>query len=48
MSKPVTFVYIDGFNLYYRRLKGHRCNWLNLPALCDKLLPRNDIRALKY
>lgn len=48
MSKPVTYVYVDGFNLYYRRLKGNCCNWLNIPALCDTLLPRNDIQAVKY
>ncbi|KAB1988726.1 NYN domain-containing protein [Streptomyces triticiradicis] len=33
-------VYIDGFNLYYGRLKGHaECKWLDPVELCRKLLP---------
>jgi hypothetical protein len=34
-----TVVYIDGFNLYYRRLKpSPQFTWLNLKALCDSIL----------
>jgi hypothetical protein len=34
-----TVVYIDGFNLYYRRLKrAPQFKWLNLKALCDSIL----------
>jgi len=34
-----TVVYIDGFNLYYRRLKpSPQFKWLNLKALCDSIL----------
>lgn len=49
-TKPRTFVYIDGFNLYYGALKkgvsGHK--WLDVCALMDKLLPEHDIVRVKY
>jgi hypothetical protein len=34
-----TFVYIDGFNLYYRALKGTRHKWLDIVALSRAVLP---------
>jgi hypothetical protein len=34
-----TYVYIDGFNLYNRALKGTPYKWLDLNALCCLLLP---------
>ena len=44
-----TFVHADGFNLYYRALKGTAWKWLDLPALCAKILqPHHDIRKVKY
>ena len=43
-----TRVYIDGFNLYYGCLKGTGAKWLNLAALCDSLLPKNQIEAIRY
>ena len=43
-----TNIYIDGFNLYYGVLKGTPYKWLDLDAFCRKLLPKNDIRAIKY
>lgn len=43
-----TNIYIDGFNLYYGVLKGTPYKWLDLDALCRRLLPKNDIRAIKY
>ncbi len=44
-----TYVYIDGFNLYYRALKGTPYKWLNLKALFIQLLnPQNKIKAIKY
>jgi uncharacterized LabA/DUF88 family protein len=44
-----TFVYVDGFNLYYCALKGSRYKWLNLAALCEAALPRVcAITAIKY
>jgi uncharacterized LabA/DUF88 family protein len=42
------FVYVDGFNLYYRALKQARCNWLNLSSLAKKLLPAYDVVRIKY
>ena len=44
-----TFVYVDGFNLYYRPLKGTSWKWLDLSALFAKVLqPRHDILTVKY
>lgn len=41
-------MYVDGFNLYYRALKGRRCNWLNLQALAALLLPTYTIVKVRY
>jgi hypothetical protein len=41
-------VYIDGFNLYYGCLKGTPYRWLDLGALCHKLLPANPINRIRY
>lgn len=43
-----TNVYIDGFNLYYRLIKGSPCKWLNLLAFCRLMLPDHDIQQIKY
>ena len=44
-----TFVYVDGFNLYYGALKETACKWLDLFALSEKILqPHHDILAIKY
>jgi uncharacterized LabA/DUF88 family protein len=43
-----TNVYIDGFNLYYRALKGTSYKWLNLDTLCRLLLPGHQINQIKY
>ena len=44
-----TFVYVDGFNLYYGALRGTPWKWLDLPALFAKVLqPRHDILKVKY
>lgn len=42
-----TYVYADGFNLYYGALKGTGFKWLDLSALMSNLLPRNDIIRVK-
>ncbi len=34
-----TIVYIDGFNLYYRALKGTAYKWLDIEQLCVAALP---------
>ena len=36
-----TFIYVDGFNLYYGELKGTPWRWLDLPSLFSKGLPPN-------
>lgn len=45
-----TFVYIDGFNLYYRALKRTRYKWLNLRQLCERILPPSeyDLKFIRY
>ncbi len=44
-----TIVYIDGFNLYYRALKGTSHKWLDLEALSKASLPTNlVIQAINY
>lgn len=44
-----TYVYIDGFNLYYGAVKGTRFKWLDLYALVRKILhARHEILCLKY
>lgn len=43
-----TIVYIDGFNLYYGALRGTTHKWLDLEALCRRLLPKDEIAAIRY
>ena len=44
-----TYVYVDGFNLYYGALKETPWKWLDLPALLRALLqPHHDILTVKY
>jgi hypothetical protein len=43
-----TIVYIDGFNFYYRVVKGTPYKWLNFAELCRLLLPKNRILGIKY
>ena len=44
-----TFIYVDGFNLYYGELKGTPWKWLDLPSLFSKVLPPNHrILTVKY
>lgn len=42
-----TIVYVDGFNLYYA-LKKINAKWLDIGALCERLLTENDVVAIKY
>lgn len=44
----ITFVYVDGFNLYYGALRNTPYRWLNLDTLCQFLLPHNTINEIKY
>ncbi len=43
-----TIVYIDGFNLYYGAVKDTKYKWLDLVALCDRLLPKEEITKIRY
>ena len=43
-----TNVYVDAFNLYYGCLKGTPYRWLDLGALCTRLLPRDRINRIRY
>ncbi len=46
-----TYVYIDGFNFYYAAFKSGAFaayRWLNLEKFCDRVLPRNDVRLIRY
>jgi len=43
-----TYVYVDGFNLYYGSVKGTPFKWLDLFSLSRYLLPKNDILKIKY
>ena len=44
-----TNVYIDGFNLYYGVLKNTPWRWLDLEALCTRLLrPHHQLGVIKY
>ena len=43
-----TNVYVDAFNLYYGCLKGTPYRWLDLGALCRRLLPRDEIHRIRY
>ena len=44
-----TFVYVDGFNLFYGALKGTPFKWLDPVSLFEKVLqPRHDILKVKY
>jgi len=44
-----TYVYIDGFNLYYRALRRSSWKWLDLLTLFQTVLqPHHDILKIKY
>jgi len=43
-----TIVYIDGFNLYYGAVKRTPYKWLDLEALCHRLLPNDEIVKIRY
>ena len=46
--RPTTYVYVDGFNLYYRKLKGTPYKWLNVRRLAELLLPQNAVDRVFY
>lgn len=48
IQKRRTNVYIDGFNFYYGCIKNTSYKWVNLRAMCEGILPDNNIQAIKY
>ncbi|MBI4703505.1 MAG: NYN domain-containing protein [Deltaproteobacteria bacterium] len=42
------YFYVDAFNLYYGCLKGTPFKWLDIPALCERLLPRDTVERVHY
>jgi uncharacterized LabA/DUF88 family protein len=43
-----TFVYVDGFNLYYGALRRTSCKWLDIEKLCGLILKNTPIERIKY
>ena len=43
-----SYVYIDGFNLYFGCLKKTPYRWLDLEAFCGRLLPKHDVAMIRY
>jgi len=41
-------IYIDGFNLYYGAVKGSPYKWLDLGALCHRMLPNDTVQSIEY
>lgn len=39
---------MDGFNPYYGCVRGTPYTWLDLHALCQKLLPKSQINRIRY
>jgi uncharacterized LabA/DUF88 family protein len=55
MPRPVTYVYVDGFNLYYglrdscsRYDEEKSWRWLNLEELFRRLLGEFDVQKIRY
>lgn len=47
-NRLTTYVYIDGFSLYYGALKRTPYKWLNVDKLCRLLLPNFQIARVHY
>jgi len=41
-------IYVDGFNLYYGALKDTEFRWLDIREFCQRLVPRNTIKRVRY
>ena len=44
----ITNLYIDGFNLYYRAVRGTPFKWLDLRKLAETLFPQDTIHKVCY
>jgi uncharacterized LabA/DUF88 family protein len=45
---PRTNIYVDGFNLYYGALKRTPHKWLDVAAMCRRILPKTAINRIRY
>lgn len=43
-----TWLYVDGFNLYYGSVRATPLRWLNPVALAQQAFPSNQIILTKY
>lgn len=43
-----TNIYVDGFNLYYRALRGTPFRWLDLRKLAEVLFPQDTVNRVCY
>lgn len=41
-------VYVDGLNLYHRKLEGTKFKWLNLWTLAELLVPKDEVHRVRY
>ena len=49
MQHPlITYVYIDGFNLYYRAARPLGLKWVDLRMLSRSLFPNDNIQRIHY
>jgi hypothetical protein len=48
MANPTVNVYVDGFNLYYGKLKGQPYKWLDIQSLFEDLMPGYEVKRVKY
>ena len=44
----LTYVYIDGMNLYYGALRGTPHKWLDLRRMIELVFPNDEIRVIHY
>ena len=48
MTSMATNCYIDGFNLYNGALRSTQYKWLDIEAMCHKLLPSRQLNRIRY
>jgi len=48
MARPKAHVYVDGFNVFYRSVRGTPYKWLDLGKLTRFLLPDLEITLVRY
>lgn len=47
-KKPKTWIYVDGFNMYYGACRPSNIRWVDLDKLCNLILKNHDIDKIKY